>query len=141
MSVFTLDTNDELELISLRRKFHSYPELGWTEYVTTWRIIEALEGTAFSLYVGREVVDPSARMGVPSEKQLELEEQRAKDYGVPNEIMEKMKGGCTGVAAIFDTGKEGPHIALRFDIDALPIQEADSLDHFPFRGGLWMLNS
>ncbi|WP_377888855.1 amidohydrolase [Alkalihalobacillus sp. R86527] len=132
ISIIKLSEGEERDLISLRREFHSYPELGWTEYVTTWKIAKALQGLAFSLYVGQDAVESDSRMGVPTPRQIDSEEQRAKSYGVPKELMKKMKGGCTGLAAILDTGRKGPHIALRFDIDALPIQEEQSNDHFPF---------
>lgn len=33
--------------------------------------------------------------------------------------------GKTGLIAVLDTGKEGPHILLRADMDALPVQEAE----------------
>lgn len=133
--IIILRKGEESELISLRRKFHAYPELGWTEYVTTWKIAKALTDLSFSLYIGRDSLDPSARMGVPTPEQIVSEEERARAYGVPEELMEKMDGGCTGLAAVLDTGKKGPHISLRFDIDALPIQEDQSHAHVPFEQG------
>ncbi|WP_337017784.1 amidohydrolase, partial [Oceanobacillus massiliensis] len=43
----------------------------------------------------------------------------------------KMRGGLTGLAAVWDTGKDGDHAAFRFDIDALPIKETEDGSHIP----------
>ncbi|WP_270182359.1 amidohydrolase [Alkalihalobacillus sp. CinArs1] len=134
-STIELSKREESNLVSLRRDFHSYPELGWTEYVTTWKIASALNNLSFSLYIGHESLEHSARMGLPTPEQIVFEEERARAYGVPDDMMKKMADGCTGLAAVLDTGKDGPHIALRFDIDALPIQEDRSTDHFPVHQG------
>jgi len=49
---------EELEqLIAWRREFHRYPEIRWTEYWTTSRIIEILEPMGFDLFYGRELYD------------------------------------------------------------------------------------
>ena len=50
-----------------------------------------------------------------------LEKQR------PDRIIEKIGGH--GLAAIFDSGQEGPTILFRADLDALPIQEANEFDY------------
>ncbi|GLO65173.1 amidohydrolase [Oceanobacillus kimchii] len=42
-----------------------------------------------------------------------------------------MSGGFTGIVARLDTGKPGKHFALRFDIDALPIEESTNVAHLP----------
>ncbi len=46
-----------------------------------------------------------------------------------------MKGGFTGVVATLDTGKPGPTIAFRVDIDALPILESAANSHVPSQLG------
>ncbi|EZH65043.1 peptidase M20 [Bacillaceae bacterium JMAK1] len=120
----------EPKLIAWRRHFHKYPEVGWTEYVTTAKIVEELERLGFTLYIGKDAVDSSSRSGVPNVEQLEEAELRAKEHNVPKALIEKMSGGHTGVVARLDTGRKGPHTALRFDIDALPIFEATE-DHLP----------
>lgn len=124
---------EEIEpyLIEQRRKRHRYPEIGFAEYVTTYELSEQLAGKGFSLFYGTELLTSDERMGVPSDQILKENEQRALEKGVPPAFLEKMKGGHTGLAAILDTGRPGPDFAYRFDIDALPIEEADSVEHVP----------
>ena len=43
-------------------------------------------------------------------------------------------GGMTGVIGMLHCGM-GPTVALRFDIDALPVRECEELDHFPAQEG------
>jgi aminobenzoyl-glutamate utilization protein A len=123
------------QLIQWRRDLHQFPEVGWTEYRTTYRIGMELHGLGFKLTVGKEALDSEARMGVPDHKVLVQCEARAKEAGVPQEWIKKMEEGHTGLVAQWDTGKEGPHIAYRFDIDALPILEADLSTHIPQKEG------
>ncbi|UCZ52740.1 amidohydrolase [Bacillus shivajii] len=124
-------TKIKSELKSLRRKLHQYPEVGWTEYYTTYVIVEELADLGFTLTVGKDVLVSEKRMGVPEDQVLTNAEERARELGVPENYIEKMSGGHTGLVAEFDSGIEGPHVAFRFDIDALPIKEADTNDHLP----------
>ncbi|MBM7097497.1 amidohydrolase [Bacillus sp. H-16] len=119
------------ELINWRRAFHQYPETGWTEYMTTYRIYKQLQALGLTVYTGTDAVETSARMGVPSDQELYAAEKRASEAGVPEKFLNKVAGGHTGVVAVLKTGKPGPHIACRFDIDALPIEESDTYDHVP----------
>jgi aminobenzoyl-glutamate utilization protein A len=118
-------------LIQKRREIHEHPEVGWTEYVTTYKLAKELEAMGYKLTVGKDMMVSSARLGVPSEQELLKNEERAKKMGVPTDFLEKMKGGHTGVIAQFLTGRPGKHVAMRFDIDALPIQESRDLEHRP----------
>ncbi|WP_346775328.1 amidohydrolase [Bacillus sp. RO2] len=120
-------------LISWRRHFHKYPELGWTEYETTYFIATELDKLGYTLYTGKDALVSEERMGVPSFDDRRYVENRANKNGVPTEWISKMEGGHTGLVATLDTGKPGKHIALRFDIDALPISENKTSleDHFP----------
>lgn len=47
-------------------------------------------------------------------------QKEVEENGLPYE-----KIGTTGVIAVLDTGRPGPHIALRADIDALPVPESE----------------
>ncbi|MEK6267562.1 MAG: amidohydrolase [Planococcus sp. (in: firmicutes)] len=124
---------EEIEpyVIEQRRKRHQYPEIGFAEYVTTYELSEQLAGKGFSLFYGTDFLTSEERMGVPCDPMLAENEQRALQKGVPAEFLEKMKGGHTGFAAVLDTGRPGPKFAYRFDIDALPIEEAGCVDHVP----------
>ncbi|WP_434399403.1 amidohydrolase [Planococcus sp. 11815] len=121
----------EPHLIKQRRKRHQYPEIGFAEYVTTYELSEQLAGKGFELFYGTDFLTSDERMGVPDVQFLKQQEQRALDYGIPLDFLERMKGGHTGLAAVLDTGKPGPNFAYRFDIDALPIEEDDTSGHVP----------
>ncbi|WP_226577213.1 amidohydrolase [Halobacillus litoralis] len=120
------------QLISWRRELHQQPELGFLEYQTTYKIGKELEKLGFSIHIGKDAVKSKSRYGVPPKHELQRAETQALDNGVPQEWMDLMKGGHTGLAATWDTKKEGPHLAFRFDIDALPILEASDSDHQPY---------
>ncbi|WLR47345.1 amidohydrolase [Halobacillus litoralis] len=120
------------DLISWRRELHQHPELGFREYQTTYKIATKLEELGFAIYTGKEALQSDSRSGVPKDRDLQKAEARALKDGVPEGWIETMKGGHTGVVAQWDTGIEGPHLAFRFDIDALPILEAEDSEHFPY---------
>lgn len=123
-------------LTAFRRIFHQKPELGFTEYVTTYLIGKELINLGFTVHLGKDALESTERMGVPPQEYLGLQEERAIKEGVEQSWLDKMKGGHTGLAATFDTGKPGPHMAFRFDIDALPINEGNDPDHhLPMREG------
>ena len=75
-------------LTQTRRKFHRFPEVGFTEYITTYEIYRALEGTGFKRHLGHDVLVPSKRVGLQSQDTLDSSYQRALDYGVPKEFLE-----------------------------------------------------
>ncbi len=122
-------------LTEKRREFHAQPELGFTEYVTTYKLNEELVKLGFKTTVGKDALETSARVGLPSEEELLENEERAQNLGVPADFLEKMRGGHTGVVAQLDTGRPGKNVALRFDIDALPIKETKDHSHVPTANG------
>ncbi|WP_100399027.1 amidohydrolase [Bacillus sp. FJAT-44742] len=122
-------------MIKWRRRFHQHPETGWTEYITTYEIAKNLEPLGFRLFIGKDALLSEARMGVPNEEELITADERAGAYGISDEFLEKVKGGHTGVVAKIESGKPGPHFAFRFDIDALPVFEAEQASHVPYEKG------
>lgn len=122
----------EKKIISYRRDFHKYPEVGWTEFRTASKIAKRLTELGFDVKLGRDVLKDEDRMGLLSEEELEFHYQRALQQGADEEFIKPLKGGFTGVVGIMNFG-DGPVIALRFDIDALKISEHKGEEHIPYR--------
>ena len=122
-SIFTAIDQKAPELTALRRDFHRYPETRWTEFRTSARIAEILTRLGYEVLMGQQVCKPECRMAAPEADVLEAARNRAMAQGADPVFLESMKGGFTGVIGILRRG-EGPTVALRFDIDALPLTEA-----------------
>lgn len=127
-------------MVEWRRDFHKYAESGWVEFRTASLVASRLEEWGYTVKAGKEVVDENARMGVPSADHLKEHEKRALDQGAVAKWLPSFSGGFTGVIGILKTNKPGPVIGLRFDLDALDIQESDSEDHVPQRDGYVSIN-
>ena len=130
-----LNTAPEIKkkMRELRREFHRYPETAWTEYRTTWRTAEELERAGFQVYVGEKACRAGSRMGVPEPEALLACEKRAEVEGVPAGFLDVIRGGKTGVVGILKGMRPGPVRVLRFDMDALPVQEKDTEQNCGYR--------
>ncbi len=135
----TADTcvSDDLQqrLVEMRRDFHRYPESGWTEFRTASIVVEKLTGMGYEISYGSEVLAQDSVMGAPTAEEIERAAARAIEAGADEEIVANMEGGLTGVVATLDTGRDGPTVAFRFDMDANDIGEAQDDDHRPYREG------
>lgn len=101
-------------LVARRRQFHQTPELGWQEIETTAQIVADLAEAGYDTVSGHDFLGEVPRAGMSEDP-------------IPGE-------GDTGCIAIYDTGRPGPTVCLRVDIDALPITEAGG-NHAPAAGG------
>lgn len=123
------------ELVRIRRDFHKYPETGWLEMRTSAKIAEYLTNLGMEVLTGKEVCKEGARIGVPDQDILDCHFRQARKQGAPEMFLtEEIGQGYTGVVGVLHCG-QGPTVALRFDIDALPMEEARDLEHRPFREG------
>ncbi|WP_336338931.1 amidohydrolase [Haloarcula brevis] len=130
-----MNESQQERLRSFRRDLHSYPEPAWREFYTTSRIVDELERIGVDrLHIGQEVVEADARMAVPDDEELDAWRAKARDADAREDVLEAADGGFTGALAVVERG-EGPTVALRVDIDALPIHEADSAAHAPAAAG------
>lgn len=121
-------------MIQDRRKIHMCPEEGWTEFDTTYYIVCRLKEMGYqTILTGRQMIDPDSVMGRNPAVVREAIERAERD-GVPHEFIEKCDE-YTGAVAILGSGRPGPVMAFRFDIDGLCVQESDSLDHLPTKQG------
>lgn len=117
---------------ALRREFHQIPEPGWMEFQTTVKIINYLKEMGFDVKYGKSI-HASQRMGLPSAEETRkyIESLHLRAAYDLTEILQ----GYTGAVATMDTHQKGPTLALRFDIDALAIEESGEEDHLPQKEG------
>lgn len=123
----------KLKLKSYRRVIHANPEKGWMEYCTASYISRELNCFGFEMKRGSELMDMSFAMGLPSEEENSVAFSKALEKYSIDELscFEQNK---TAVAGILDLDKDKT-IAIRFDMDALPISESTSNEHIPFMNG------
>lgn len=121
----------EEEMIRMRRDFHQHPEIGWLEMRTASIVSEELKNLGYEVIEGRAA--GSERMGVPSDEVLQAHAALVEEEEKVS-LLEDVKHGYTAVAGILHCG-EGPVVALRFDMDALPMQETLEAGHRPFDEG------
>lgn len=123
------------ELIALRRDLHRHAERGWLELRTAAKVAELLRGAGSAVRLGQEVLAAEVRMGLPSEEELETTAMRAREQGVAPADLAALSDGFTAVVGELDTGRPGPTVALRVDLDANDGIEATDPSHRPAREG------
>lgn len=141
-------------MTQLRRDLHMYPEVGWLEMRTSALIARELKSLGYEVLTGRQVCLEEARMAVPVKEERkahfqQIEEQLEKE-GLMEYLSADMRKGFTGVIGILQFGpktdvkkkapsavskRKEPVIALRFDIDALPMTESEKMCHRPWNEG------
>ncbi|ETS32018.1 amidohydrolase [Photorhabdus khanii NC19] len=129
------------QLQNWRRDFHHFAESGWFEFRTATIVADELYRLGYSLKIGKDVIKADARMGLPSEQALQAQEQRAIKQGALTEWLPHFSGGFTGIVATLDTGKPGPTLAFRVDMDALDLNEEQTHVHRPHAEGFSSCNT
>ncbi len=121
------------QLINFRRQLHQLPEEGWSEFTTTALLVKTLREYGYEVLLGRKIVNPEACLG-RSETVVKAGIERARQNGVSEELLEEMQE-LTGCVAVLDTGRPGPTLAVRFDIDCVPVTECSDETHLPAKEG------
>ena len=129
------------KFVEYRREFHKYPENGWDEIRTSARIAEILTNMGYECIMGEDVVNTESIVSLirPDEEKKKMNMERAVEQGANPEFVERTKG-ISGVIAEYDTGKEGPVTAFRFDIDCLPYSEPQKPGYRPYDEGYISVN-
>ncbi|MGE5653996.1 MAG: amidohydrolase [Bacillota bacterium] len=143
MSAKMLQEIDQLapQLSTWRRDFHRHAEAAWTEFRTSAQIAKRLTEWGYELQLGDKIIASNSMMGVPDKADLERHMHRAVAQGADPQLVDAMRGGLTGVVATLTTGRPGPTIALRFDIDSNDAQEVGDPGHRPAREGFASINA
>lgn len=121
-------------VVQIRRDLHRHPELAFLEYRTAAKAAGLLAGLGWQVKAGPEVMDASAMLNPPDAETVRTAQAQALAEGAPAEWIARMPGGQTAVVAELSRG-EGPTIAFRFDMDALPVAETEASTHRPNQGG------
>lgn len=119
------------ELIKRRRDLHQHPETGWTEFRTASIIASELKLLGYDVYMGDDAQVESEMMGLPSEDVLEKAMTRAVSEGADQQLVEKMRGGKTGILAVMKFAKPGKTVAFRVDMDCNDVEESNDPKHYP----------
>jgi amidohydrolase len=93
-----MDTASEYRgwLQSLRRDLHRRPEPAWLEFYTTARIVEEIREIGVDeLHVGRDALATDERMAVPEKAALAEWQDRAREAGAPEDVLDELTGGYT----------------------------------------------
>ena len=121
------------QLIEIRRHLHTMPEEGWSEFTTTAFIVGKLREYGYEVLLGKSVINPDNCLG-RNPKVVEAGLKLARENGVSEELLAEMDG-LTGCVGVMDTGRPGPTLAIRFDIDCVPVTESTDDDHIPAHEG------
>lgn len=121
------------QLINIRRQLHQNPEEGWSEFTTTAFLVTTLRGYGYDVLTGRKVVAPEACLG-REESVVKAGLERARRNGVSEALLSEMEE-LTGCVAVLDTDRPGPTLAIRFDIDCVPVTECTDDTHVPAKEG------
>ena len=123
-----------------RRDLHQFAESGWLEFRTATRVAETLHKLGYHLQLGREVINAEARMGLPDADVLKQQEARALQQGALPQWLHYFSGGFCGIVATLETGRPGPVMGFRVDMDALDLNESQAAEHLPQREGFGSCN-
>jgi len=129
----------ENKVIAYRRDFHKHPETAWTEFRTASIVAKELSKLGYDLKIGRDVITENDRAKLPSNNVLDECFMRAKQQDATTKYLDDLKGGFTGVVGILKNGN-GPTIGIRFDMDALYVNEDESPSHKPIKEGFASVN-
>ena len=121
------------EMILTRRELHRYPEIAWTEFMTTQTVVQRVRDLGFKTVLGKKLFDETHAFD-RQEKVIKGAIERAKAQGMDEGLLEEMDE-FTGCMAVWETGRPGPVTALRFDMDCVNVQELATDEHVPAHEG------
>ncbi|MCG5213058.1 amidohydrolase [Streptosporangium sp. KLBMP 9127] len=127
-------------MIRQRRVFHARPETAFTEFWTSVTIAAELRRLGLRVRTGPEAIDLSQVPALPGPADLAQAADRARAWGAGEDDLRAVLAGHTAVVADLEGAAPGPTVAVRVDIDALPLPESTSSGHLPAREGFAALD-
>ena len=128
ISIMAIDQKYVDEAVKVRRTLHRRPEEGWTEFETTYLIVQTLKSYGFEdIQFGKGLFDPAHALG-RNEALIAKAEERAIEHGVPADFIKACEH-FTGAMLTYDTGRPGKTVAFRVDIDCVKVEETQDPEH------------
>ena len=124
-----------IDVVALRREFHAHPETAFREVRTTARVAEVLTSLGVEPRTGDGVLQVKGIVDYPTDAELDASAERAVDTGADDKWVKAVRRDGAAVVADIEGTSPGPTWALRFDTDALPIEESSKADHVPQKEG------
>ena len=123
------------EVVGLRRLFHARPEPAFTEVWTAATVAGELRRLGYRVTAGAEAMDGSLVPMPPGADTLAEAAERARTWGAGDADLAAVRDGSTAVIAEREGDRPGPTVAVRVDMDALPLRESHEPGHAPAREG------
>lgn len=117
-------------VVDMRRELHRFPETAFLEYRTASVVAERLSDLGYDVRAGADIMCMDDVRGIPSAEDVRAAKIAALREGASQHWLGKMPDGQTAVCGEIRRG-DGPVLALRFDMDALPVHESDMREHRP----------
>ncbi|KAA9150263.1 amidohydrolase [Amycolatopsis acidicola] len=124
-----------MDLVSLRRDIHAHPEPAFCELRTAALVLSQLRMLPVRLRTGAEAIRLEGIPAYPDEPTLREFAELAVANGADHTDIQTLAAQGTAVIADMEGTRPGPVWALRFDMDALPVAEAEDGGHFPATSG------
>lgn len=126
------------EMIQIRRDLHKFAETAWCEFRTTSIIATRLSEMGYEVLVGEEFLKNREQI-IGRNIDEDAQKKRALAQGADEGWLRRM-GSFTGCLAVLETGRPGPSVAIRIDIDSNDVAEVQAKGHKPFDMGFSSVN-
>jgi aminobenzoyl-glutamate utilization protein A len=126
---------DRDQLVALRRDIHAHPEPAFCEIRTAATVLAHLRTLPLEVHTGARAMRVEGIPAYPDEVTRQGYAELAVRDGADAETVGGLVAQGTAVVADIEGNRPGPTWALRFDMDALPVREADDSGHYPAASG------
>ena len=123
------------EAIQTRRKIHSRPEEGWTEFETSYLVSERLKSLGWQVYIGLDALVPEEVLG-RNPGLVEKAIERAAKQGGSCSFLRKHSKVIPALSEHLIPADKVLVQHSRFDMDCVQVQETSDANHVSRQRGV-----